>query len=163
MKSLLKEKGPRFYVLILMAIACLGNPGGCVSEDVYSPDIINGYYEYEETVYQNPLSSYLVTKENASDYIITNNSVTIVHSDGTEEKIDAGFEKSEVDQAAFTALFIMPEAGMPDISVYQKRLQYRVDEQYSLYVMDHEIWWARCSPVGTMWSIFRLVKVDLSK
>ena len=45
-------------------------------------------------------------KTNAADYVITDESVTILYTDGTKEEITAGFEKSKVDEEAFAALFM---------------------------------------------------------
>lgn len=118
----------------------------------------NGYYEYEETIYHNPASSYLVTKDNADDYIIADDYLTIVHTDGTEEQIPASFAKSEVDEEAFVALFQF-EIGVPDISAFKQRHQYSINEQYCLYVMDNEVWLAQC-PGGIMWGIYRLIKME---
>ena len=154
MKSFLNKKGPRLWMFILVQIVCLGIVGGCASND----DDINGYYKYEETIYHNPASSYLVTKDNADDYIIADDSVTIVHIDGTREKILASFDKSEVVEEAFVALF-WPEIGVPDISVFKQRYQYSINEQYCLYVMDNEVWLAQPSG-GTMWGIYRLIKIE---
>ena len=153
MKSVLKEKGPKLRILLLVPIICLGIFGGCASNDD-----INGYYEYEETVYHNPASSYFVTKDNADDYIIADDYLTVVHTDGTEEKISASFDKSEVDEEAFVALFQF-EIAVPDISVFEERHQYSINEEYRLYVMDDEVWLAQC-PRGTMWGIYRLTKME---
>jgi hypothetical protein len=140
-------------LILLVLIICLGTVGGCAS----SGDI-NGRYKYEETIYLIPLSSYIVMKDNADDYIIANDSLTIVHTDGTKEQIKASFNKSEVDKEAFAALFQF-KIGVPDISVFKKRSQYIVNEQYRFYVMDGEVWIAQC-PKNLMWAIYRLVKVE---
>ncbi|MBA7590772.1 hypothetical protein ES708_32909 [subsurface metagenome] len=152
MKSLLKDKRPKLRMLLLVQIICLGIVGGCAAND----DDINGYYEYEETIYKIPLSSYI--EHNADAYIIADDSVTIVHTDGTREKILASFDKIEVDEEAFVALF-QPAVGVPDISVFQQRHQYSINEQYCLYVMDNEVWLAQC-PGGIMWGIYRLIKME---
>ena len=148
------DKRPSLWRLLLVPIICLGIFGGCAAND----DDINGYYEYEETIYHNPASSYLVTKDNADDYIIADDYLTIVHTDGTEEQIPASFAKSEVDEEAFVALFQF-EIGVPDISAFKQRHQYSINEQYRLYVMDDEVWLAQC-PRDTMWSIYRLTKIE---
>lgn len=119
---------------------------------------IYGYYRYVETIYRIPLSSYMMLKANAADYVITEESVTILYTDGTKEQITASFEKSKVDEEAFAALF-MPKIGMPDISGFKQCHQYSINEQYRLYVMDGEVWLAQC-PRDTMWGIYRLVKVE---
>ncbi|MBA7577979.1 hypothetical protein ES708_19835 [subsurface metagenome] len=148
------DKRPSLWRLLLVPIICLGIFGGCAAND----DDINGYYEYEETIYHNPASSYLVTKDNADDYIIADDYLTIVHTDGTEEQIPASFAKSEVDEEAFVALFQF-EIGVPDISAFKQRHQYSINEQYRLYVMDDEVWLAQC-PGDTMWGIYRLTKIE---
>ena len=89
MKGFLKDKGTKFCILIPVIVPCLGIFGGCVSNDFNSRDDINGYYEYEETIYHNPMSSYLVTKDNADNYLIADDSLTIMHTDGTKEEIAA--------------------------------------------------------------------------
>ena len=105
-------------MFIMVQIIGFGVVGGCATTD----DGINGYYKYEETIYRNPVSSYLVTKDNADDYIIADDSVTIVHTDGTREQILTSLNKSEVDEEAFVALFqFQPEIGVPDISVFKQR------------------------------------------
>jgi hypothetical protein len=151
--NLLKDKAPRLWMLLLVPVICLGIVGSCASKEA-----INGYYEYETTIYHNPISSYLVTKENADDYIIADDSVTIVHADGTEEKISASFDKSKVDEEAFVALFQI-QIGVPDISAFKQRHQYSINEEYRLYVMDDEVWLAQC-PRDRMWGIYRLTKIE---
>ena len=156
MKSCLNIKGPRLWMFILVQIIGFGVVGGCATTD----DGINGYYKYEETIYRNPVSSYLVTKDNADDYIIADDSVTIVHTDGTREQILTSLNKSEVDEEAFVALFqFQPEIGVPDISIFKQRHQYSINEQYCLYVMDDEVWLEQF-PGSTIWGIYRLVKVN---
>ncbi|GAI50292.1 unnamed protein product, partial [marine sediment metagenome] len=44
------DKRPSLWRLLLVPIICLGIFGGCAAND----DDINGYYEYEETIYHNP-------------------------------------------------------------------------------------------------------------
>ena len=139
---------------VLAELLCIGGIVACVSN---AADI-SGYYRYEETIYQNPASSYMVTKENANDYIITEESITILRIDGTKEQITASFEKSEVDIEAFAALF-MPKVGVPDVSGFKQRRQYSINEQYRIYVMDDEIWIVQC-PNDMMWAIFKLVKIE---
>ncbi|MFP3974864.1 MAG: hypothetical protein ACLFVK_01410 [Dehalococcoidia bacterium] len=154
MKNSLKDRGSTLWIVSLVAIMCLGIIGGCAPDD----NDINGYYKYGKTIYKNPASSYMVTKHNADNYLIADDSVTIVHADGSEEKIIASFDKSEVNEEDFVALF-QPKAGVPDISVFEQRYQYSINEQYCLYVMDDEVWLAQY-PGGTMWSIYRLVKAE---
>ena len=134
-------------ILALVAlVACVPN-----NKDIY------GSYQYEETIYNNPASSFIMTKENADNYIITNGSITIQHPDGTREQVAASFQKSEVDIDAFGNLFIA-KVWIPDISSFEQRYQYSINEKYRLYAMDDEIWLAQC-PGDTMWSIYRLIKV----
>jgi hypothetical protein len=154
MKPFLKNKGRKLCISILTGLICLTLAGGCTSNF----DDIKGLYKYKETIYNNPASSYFTTKDNADDYLITDDSLTVIHKDGTEEKIAAGFEKSEVDKASFISLF-KPEIIMPDISGYKQRYEYSIDKHYRLYTMDSEIWIALCAK-NTMWSIFRLVRVE---
>lgn len=141
-------------MLLLVPIIGLGILGGCTAND----DDINGYYKYEETVYHNPISSYSVNKDNADDYIIADDSLTILHTDGTEEQISASFDRSEVDEEAFVALFQF-EIGVPDISTFKQRHQYSINWEYRLYVMDDEVWMAEC-PEDMMWGIYRLTKIE---
>ena len=140
--------------MILVQIICFGILSGCTS----SSDNINGLYQYEETIYINPLSSYLVTKDNADEYVITDDSITIVHKDNTRERIVTIFEKRVVDQEMFNTLF-QAKTSMPDISGFNERYQYSINEQYRIYVMDDEIWIAQC-PNDMMWAIFKLVKIE---
>jgi len=144
----------KIIILPLIVIGCILSIVACTTNN----EDITGYYQYENTIYANPASSYMVTKENAADYVITEDSITILHTDGTKEQITSSFEKSEADAEAFTALFLF-EIGMPDISAYKQRHQYSINEQYLLYVMDDEIWLAQC-PRDTMWGIYRLVEVE---
>lgn len=143
----------KLRMLLLVPVICLGIFGSCTSDDD-----INGYYEYEATVYNHPASSHMEIKENARDYIITDDSLTIVYPDGAEEQISASFDKSEVDEEAFVALFQF-EIGVPDISVFEQLHQYSINEEYHLYVMDDEVWLAQC-PRGKMWGIYRLTKIE---
>ena len=144
----------KIIILPLILIVCMLCAVACASND----EDITGYYRYEKTIYTNPASSYMMTKENAADYVITVESVTILHTDGTKEQIKSSFEKSEVDAEAFADLF-QPKIGVPNISGYKQRCQYSINEQYRLYVMDDEIWLAQC-PRDTMWGIYRLVEVE---
>jgi len=149
-----KYKMIRIGMTFLAGLLCIGVIASCASNN----EDIKGYYRYEKTVYMNPLSSWFVTKENAPEYVITEKSITILHTDGTKEQITASFEKSEVDVEAFAALF-MPNFSMPDISGFKQRHEYSINEQYRLYVMDGDVWLAQF-PRGTMWGIYRLVKVE---
>lgn len=135
-------------------LGCIISTVACTMDN----EDITGYYQYENTIYTNPASSYMVTKENAANYVITEDSLTILHADNTKEQIPSSFEKSEVDAEAFAALFLF-EIGIPDISSYKQSYQYSINEQYRLYVMDDEVWLAQC-PRDTMWGIYRLVKVE---
>jgi len=84
------------------------------NEDIFD------YYRYEKTIYKNPLNWYMVVKENAADYVITEDSVTIRYTNGTGEQIAGSFEKSEVDAGAFAALF-RTEVVVPNISGCKQR------------------------------------------
>jgi hypothetical protein len=140
--------GAILAILLLLLIGMVA----CASND----EAIYGYYQYDKTIYNNTLSSYLMTKENAPDYIITEDSFTILNTDGTQEKILTNFKKNKVDANEFANLF-QPGSGMRYISDFQQRYQYIVNEVYRIYVMDNEIWLAQCAD-DTMWSIYRLVK-----
>ena len=154
MKIFQKGNGRKLCILILTGLICLILTGGCAS----SIDDIKGLYKYEETDYNNPASPYLVALDKDNEYLITEDSLTVIHKDGSEEKIAAKFEESEVDEASFASLF-KPETIAPDISGYKHRYEYSVDEQYRLYTMDGEVWLARC-PGCIMGTIYRLVEVE---
>ena len=145
----------KIIILPLVLVGCLLSNISCTSNNAD----ITGYYRYDKSIYySNPASSHLMVKENAPDYIIAPESLTILHTDDTKEQITGSFEKSKVDTETFNALFIF-EMGIPDISGYQQRHQYSINEQYRLYVIDDEVWLARC-PRDTMWAIYQLVKVE---
>ena len=137
---------------MLVAILCLGFMAACTS----THEDINGYYQYEKTVYRNSLGEYIMTKEDAPDYIISKTSFTFLYIDGTRKQISSSFKKSKVDTEEFAALF-QYNINVPDISVFKQRYQYIINDEYSLYAMDSEVWLALCAD-NTMWSIYQLVK-----
>lgn len=144
----------KIIILPLIMLGCMLSTMACTMDN----EDISGCYQYANTIYTCPGSSYMVTKENAADYVITEDSLTILRADNTKEQIPGSFEKSEVDAEAFAALFLL-EIGIPDISGYKQSYQYSINEQYRLYVMDNEVWLAQCAK-DTMWGIYRLVKVE---
>ncbi|MDD5190448.1 MAG: hypothetical protein PHE50_05335 [Dehalococcoidales bacterium] len=148
-----KLKPYKLWVLILVAIFFLTAAGGCAHNDS-----IVGHYVFEQTIYKNSASSYFATKDNADEYIITDNSLIVIHTDGTRTQIPADFHKSKIEIEQYTALF-KPPIGVPDISMFKERYQYSINDQYRLYVMDDTVWIAQC-PSEIMWSIYRVVKIQ---
>lgn len=141
-------------VILLTSIISLGFLAACTpAED----EDISGYYRFKKTISVNVASSQFTTKENAPDYVITDESLIILYKDGTYEQVSAGFEKSEVELGTFASLFAVG-SKVPDISGYTQRHQYSIDRHYCLFVMDDEVWLA--GPSSDIWFIYQLVKVE---
>lgn len=125
---------------------------------------IRGCYEFDDNIYTNPLSSFLVVKGDMPYYIISTNLFEIVDTENSSKKaFSVDFDKKPLDKDSFYRLF-MPDLGRPDISNYQECYQYAVfpGEEISshrLYLMDGELWFATMHN-DIMWSIYKLVKTD---
>lgn len=149
-------------MMVLTGLLCLGSVSACTSDN----EDIKGTYRFEKTIYMNPLSSMLPTKENSPKYVITGDYIAIIQTDGTKQQITANFSKSDVDVNTFGALFMefsaMGQYSAPDVSGFKQRYQYSVNEQYLLYKMDDRLWLAQLA-LGKdkkMWYIYQLVNTD---
>ncbi len=150
----IKVKIISLSLLILVSFLCIGLISACNSTE----NNINGYYQYEKTIYRNPLSSYLMVKENAPDYVITDDCFNILYNDGTEEQISTVFKKSKLNKNDFEDS-IQPYIEILDTSGFKQCYQYIIDDVYRLYVMNDEVWLALCAN-DTMWSIYKLDKIE---
>ena len=125
---------------------------------------ICGYYEFDENIYTNPLSSFFAVKGYMPYYGISKNALMIINNEnGSIQEFAAIFAKSSLDKEDFKLLF-EPVMGIPDISQYRERYQYAVfsvegTPEYRLYVMDGEVWLATMHR-DVLWSIYKLVKTD---
>jgi hypothetical protein len=97
-------------------------------------------------------------KENAPDYVINDDSFSILYNDGTEEQILTSFKKRNLNTTDFENLF-PPNTGMLDISRFKQCYQCIIDDVYRLYVMDDEVWLTLCAN-DTIWSIYKLDKIE---
>jgi len=125
---------------------------------------IRGFYEFDENIYTNPLSSFMAVKGDMPYYIISTNLFEIVDiENSSKQEFSVNFDKKPLDKDSFYRLFEL-DLGRPDISQYRECYQYAVfsaegKPQYCLYVMDDKIWLAALHN-DAMWSIYRLVKND---
>jgi hypothetical protein len=121
-----------------------------------------GTYMFEDTVYMNPLSSFLPVKGYMPVYTFDKDSMIIIGTDGKETSVPAKYLRSEVAENEFKDSFDI-DVGLPDISRYKVRVQYAINEvnfgnpSYSLYFMDGEIWLVTARN-DKIWSIYKLDK-----
>ena len=145
----------RKIVSLLVIISLLLSIAACAKRDDSNVNI-KGEYQFEKIIYLIPSSSVYVTNENAPKYIITEDTLTIQQTGGTQVQIEAPFTKSEVDVNEFASSF-MPGFSIPSISEFNHRYQYSVNDQFRLYVMDGKLWIAQLQQ-DKIWSIYQLIK-----
>lgn len=170
-KNVLNFKKPNAWKIIVTTILCIGVIVACAtnseiqkitpSEELEIDTIssIYGFYEFDKNIYTNPLSSFWAVKGHMPYFGITENALMIIDDkDGSVQKFGGVFSKEPLSKEDFDLLFEW-EMDMPDISQYKECYQYGVFSQYSLYVMDQEVWLASFSK-DKIWSIYRLAKRD---
>ncbi len=126
-----------------------------------------GYYEFDDCLYMNPLSSTLAVKgsmpflyELSEDSLVVENTET-----GETQRFSAQYVNTAVGTDEFESKSFFTSFLPPDISQYEERWLRAVFNEggivYGLYQMDDEIWLARLGSgkVG-IWSIYRLHRTD---
>ncbi len=139
-----------------------------VSYDKSGDDNIFGCYEFDESIYMNPFSSFRAVKGLmpyvyglSEDALIIANTKT-----GETQRFTAQYENTAVGGDEFASKSNSKTFTPPDISGYKERwLRARFTNggglEYCIYQMDGEIWLASLSrgDIG-IWSIYRLQRTD---
>ncbi len=166
-KNVLNFKKPKAWIIAVTIILCISVIVACAANPVTETGAIAdiyGYYEFDEIVYINLLSSFMAVKGFMPYFGITESALMIIdNKDGSAQEFTAVFKKESMSKKDFELLF-EPDWDMPDFSRYRKRNQYAVfaaegAPEYRLYVMDGEVWLAALNG-GKIWSIYRLVKTE---
>ncbi len=159
----LSYKKPLFWIVAAAIIVCL-IAGTCLlanpveqMQTIEDISEIYGTYHPDKVVYVNPLSSfypfdldkspYYTIGENKFSYIIPKTDESTVVDDPQYELID-------LTQEEFEDLFMM-EIDMTDSSQYESIKRIVISEEYSLFIMDSELWLASFNG-DKIWMIYRL-------
>jgi hypothetical protein len=156
-------------VLLLAAVIILAAVGTACAERAPELSELYGSYEFEDTVYYNPLSSFIAVKGDMPVYTLTEDSLIIEEISGEKKTVSVTYEKAAVDEDTFKKQFMFNDTegfAAPDISKYKTRYQYTLNEpgggnpRYRLYMMDDELWLASLGgKENTLWSIYKLTKI----
>lgn len=152
-------------ILIVTLLACAANMSAKENDTEIERSELFGYYEFNENVYTNPLSSFLPFKGHMPFYEITENGLSIISiRDGSVQKIPGIFEKKPLDREQFKKMFTF-DLFAPDIDKHNECFEYAVftsdnGPKYRLYGMDHEIWLVNVHPKNGIWSIYGLTRTE---
>jgi beta-lactamase regulating signal transducer with metallopeptidase domain len=152
-KNVLRFKKPRPWITAAAAVfclavitACAANPNG--EKDAPGISQLYGTYDYEDTVYTWPFSSFLAVKGDMPAYTLSEKGLTIKAPEETQE-IPASYTRHDFDEAEFKTCF---DDGLqvPDVSSYKERCYFSDDDNekafrypvYRVYLMDGEVWLA---------------------
>ncbi len=144
------------------------DPMSSLVQQVKGDDNIFGCYEFDESIYKNPLSNFAAMKGSMPYvYGFSDDALIIANIDtGEMQRFSANYESMAVGEDEFAIENIPAVFSPPDITRYkERRLRARITsmggEQYRLYQMDSEIWLV--SPGGEdigIWSIYRLRRTN---
>jgi hypothetical protein len=116
-----------------------------VKKPYNSIDELYGYYEFDQNIYTNPLSSFLPFKGHMPFYEISESGLSIISiRDGSVQSIPGTFEKKPLDREQFKKMLTF-DFSVPDIDKYESCYEYggfsaEEGPEYRLYGMDQEIW-----------------------
>lgn len=166
---MITKKYKRFLWLTLAVLLILPAypliKGKCVA---YLNNSIFGCYEFDECLYMNPLSSFLMVKDSMPYvYGLGEDSLIIANTEtGDIRRLLARYENTAVAEDEFSSKSSFVSFLLPDVSRYKERLLRAVftdegGQQYGLYQMDGEIWLAELNRgEAGIWSIYRLQRTD---
>lgn len=174
-------------VLCAAAVAaCAANPlplaldgpghsgtGWPMQEEHASGELLRPYgdFVFDQQLYMNPLSSFVVHDDFSGYYSLTEDGLTVTEM-GKSLNYGIVYEDQELAEEQFMDSFIFAAGTMPDISSYKKRYQLAETAAigsvfYRLYRMDGELWLARFHHDNAnrlknsyIWSIYRIVSMD---
>lgn len=153
-------------ILILLSLcACTANEQSAENDPKSELEELYGYYEFNENVYTNPLSSFLPFKGHMPFYEISESGLSIISiQDGSVQKIPGAFEKKPLDREEFKKMFSFTFL-VPDVEQYESCFEAAVfsaenGSKYRLYVMDHRIWLVFFHTKGSIWSIYGLCRIE---
>jgi len=176
-KNILRFKEPKRWAAVAAAVLCMTAAAACAANPIKSAgqqeeNGIYGSYVFEQSVYMNPLSSFMPFEGYKQYYTLTESALILTDEAGYRQVVPAAAEQSEVDEQPFRDSFMMEGFGVPDISSYQERTQYTLTDAsgspvFRLYLLEGEIWLARIhrDNVNTqkseyIWSIYQITPYD---
>lgn len=146
-------------------LACTANMPVVENDTEIGFKEIYGYYEFNENIFTNLLSSFLPLKGHMPFYEITDTGLSIISiKDGSVQMIPGIFEKKPLDREQFKKMFTF-DFLVPDIDTYKECFEYAVftaddGPEYRLYGMDHEIWLVNVHTKNGIWSIYSLCRTE---
>ena len=173
-KKALSYKKPAFWIIIAAFVACavtavclLTDPisknetGNSDKADNFeqTTDIskIYGTYHPSEVIYVNPISSfYPFELDYAPYYTLAENEITVVTpGDSSPEVCSAPlYNRLKLTEEEFAALFLT-DIDIPDVSVYENIERITLTNEYSLFVLDDNLWIADYNG-EQIWLIYKL-------
>jgi len=168
--NVLRFKKPKFWMTISVSLLCMAVIVACGANPNKGketpPDLssLYGRYRFTETIYMNPISSFMPVQEYMPHYVLSEEGLVIEELDGTETKVPGVFEAAvPVTEADFKQAF-STAVGIPDISVYRERFQFTLNagsygDVYRLYYLDGSVWLAQLHQ-DKIWSIYELLKTN---
>ncbi|WP_042167904.1 hypothetical protein [Paenibacillus gorillae] len=172
---ILNLKEPKRWAAVLSSLTCIALIAACSVNPIANKEQeetggMYGTYSFDQLIYMNPLSSFIPMKGYKEYYTITENELIITDEAGNQQRIEAYFKRTTVDEQKFKDDFIMADIGVPDIASYKARYQYTLTDPsdspaYRLYLLDRELWLAKIhnDSVNTQkshyfWSIYKINK-----
>ncbi|GGG65424.1 M56 family metallopeptidase [Paenibacillus radicis (ex Gao et al. 2016)] len=172
---ILNFKEPKKWVIALSSLACIAVIAACsanptVNKGPEETAGMYGTYSFEKQIYMNPLSSFIAMDGYKEYYTITENELIITDEAGNQQRLEAYFKRTVVDEQKFKDDFMMADIGVPDIASYKARYQYTltdpsVSPAYRFYLLDDEMWLAKIhtDKANTQksqyfWSIYKINK-----
>ncbi len=161
--NVLNYRKPSFWIIasavalcLIVGLLLLTNP-----REEKMPEFPKGDYVFDELIYMNPLSSYMVFEDTGELYIFDETGFTISGKE-TGQIIDIiEYENPEavsINGGQWRELFKTNLISTPvGIDNYSSRYKWELSGTYSIYQMDDELWLMKTNGKSGVWSVYKIV------
>ena len=175
-KKALSYKKPALWIIIATFVACAVTAVCLLTDPISNKKTDHSYeannleqirdisqyygtYHPSEVIYVNPLSSfYPFELDYTPYYTLEKSEFTIITPDDDSSAVIVDmaplYERSKITEEEFVALFSI-DFGMPDVSGYKNIEQITLTNEYSLFILDDDLWIADFNGEN-VWIIYKL-------
>jgi hypothetical protein len=175
-KKALSYKKPALWIIIAAFVACAVTVVCLLTDPISNKKTDHSYeannleqirdisqyygtYHPSEVIYVNPLSSfYPFELDYTPYYTLEKSEFTIITPDDDSSAVIVDmaplYERSKITEEEFVALFSI-DFGMPDVSGYKNIEQITLTNEYSLFILDDDLWIADFNGEN-VWIIYKL-------